>query len=286
MKKVFPDAISRYTEIFSNGMELDIYIPSIKLGIEYDGMAWHKTDIIPREKKKYSICQENGIRLLRLMEKPPEGGNLATADESLTIMDGPMYDKKHLVKAIRLLLDKIDPESNMWTRRKPIFHSGVDINLDRDEAEIRTYMTKVKNGSFAEQYPALAKEWHTARNGHLSPDKVKPHSHIRVWWACPTCGYEYPATVSHRVNGTGCPKCGLQKSVQAKQKPVIMLDPVSKEALRTFNSITEAAQILGINSSNISMVCKGYRKMAGGFSWKYASIEYENVDTGGDCYDN
>lgn len=110
MKKVFPDAISRYTEIFSNGMELDIYIPSIKLGIEYDGMAWHKTDKIPREKKKYSICQENGIRLLRLMEKPPEGGNLATADESLTIMDGPMYDKKHLVKAIRLLLDKIDPE--------------------------------------------------------------------------------------------------------------------------------------------------------------------------------
>lgn len=270
VKKVFPDAISRYTDIFGKGMELDIYIPSIKLGIEYDGMAWHKADKLPREKKKYKICKDNGIRLLRLMEKPPENGILLTADESLTIMDGPMYEKKNLAKAIRLLLDKIDPESNPWTRRKPIFHSKVDINIDRDEAEIRRYMVKIRQGSFAEQYPALAKEWHPTRNGELTPDKMKPHSDIRAWWVCPTCGHEYFASVGHRVDGTGCPICGIIKSSQSKQKRVIMLDPVTRDALRAFDSITEASQTLGINSSNISMVCKGQRKKAGGFGWKYA----------------
>ena len=268
VKKVFPDAISRYTEIFGKGMELDIYIPSIRLGIEYDGMAWHKADKLPREKKKYKICQENGIRLLRLMEKPPENGILLTADESLTIMDGPMYEKKHLAKAIRFLLDKIDPESNPWTRRKPIFHSRVDINLDRDEAEIRRYMTKMKKGSFAEQFPELAKEWHPTMNGDLTPDKVKPHSDISVWWTCPTCGNDYFTTVGHRVDGTGCPKCGIKKSSQSKQKRVVMLDPNTMEELRSFESISEASRVLSINSSNISMVCKGQRKRAGGYAWK------------------
>ena len=269
VKKVFPDAISRYTEIFGKGMELDIYIPSIRLGIEYDGMAWHKADKIPREKKKYKICQENGIRLLRLMEKPPEAGRLLTADESLTILDGPMYEKKHLAKVIHLLLDRIDPESNSWTRQKPIFHSRVDVNLDRDESEIRRYMTIIKNGSFAEQYPELAKEWHPTQNGDLTPDKVKPHSGISVWWTCPTCGHDYFTTVGHRVDGTGCPKCGIKKSSRSKQKRVVMLDPNTMEELRSFDSISEASRDLNINSSNISMVCKGQRKRAGGYAWKH-----------------
>ena len=51
IKKLYPDAINRYTEIFDNRMELDIYIPSIRLAIEYDGVFWHKNK--SREKIKY-----------------------------------------------------------------------------------------------------------------------------------------------------------------------------------------------------------------------------------------
>lgn len=36
VKKLYPDAISRYKEIFERSMELDIYVPSIRLGIEFD----------------------------------------------------------------------------------------------------------------------------------------------------------------------------------------------------------------------------------------------------------
>ncbi|MBQ1190636.1 MAG: hypothetical protein IIX57_09535, partial [Lachnospiraceae bacterium] len=39
ISKQYPDAVSGYTEIFPDTMELDIYIPSLKLGIEYDGIA-------------------------------------------------------------------------------------------------------------------------------------------------------------------------------------------------------------------------------------------------------
>ncbi len=267
VKKIFPDAISRYKEIFDKSMELDIYIPSIRLAIEYDGMAWHKGDKLDREIKKYQICQKHKIKLLRLKEKPSESDRY-TADSVLSIKEN-MYEHKHLAKVIRYLLDRIDPETNMWTRRKPIFHSRVDINIERDEAEIRSYMTKLRKGSLAEKYPDLAKEWHPTQNGNLTPDMFKPHSDTKVWWQCPVCGNEYPATIGHRVYGTGCPKCGIIKSKRNKQKRVYMLDKNTLEVIKMFDSIMDASRELKINNSNISMVCKGLRKWAGGYGWKY-----------------
>lgn len=271
VKKVFPDAVSRYKEIFSNSMELDIYIPSIKLAIEYDGKAWHKAEKLDRERKKYQICQEHGIKLLRLKEKMSKEA-LFTADEFLSI-EGNMYEQNQLQQVIRLLLDKIDPESNMWTRRNPLaFHSKVDINLYRDGNKIRSYMTKLKTGSFAEKYPDLAKEWHPMKNEDVSPNKVKPHSDIVIWWTCPDCGNEYKASIGHRVDGTGCPKCGIIKSALKRSKQVVMVNPATQEE-KIFTSISEASRVLGINSSNISMVCKGQRPKAGGYIWKYLDEE-------------
>ena len=49
IKKIFIDAINGYTEIFNNGMELDIFIPSLKMGIEYDGKAWHNEKSTQKE---------------------------------------------------------------------------------------------------------------------------------------------------------------------------------------------------------------------------------------------
>ena len=270
VNKVYPDAINRYSDIFSNGMELDIYIPSIKLAIEYDGVAWHKEDKREREIRKYQICQKNGIRLLRLMEKPPENGVLLTADDSLSIEDGPMHEPAQLEKVIRYLLDKIDPVSNPWTRQKFILHSPVDINLERDEIEIRQYMTVLKSGSLVDKYPELAKEWHPTKNGLTTPNKVLPNSDKKYYWHCPVCGKDYKSSPSHRVSGTGCPECGKTKSAIKRGKSVIMIDPDTHEELRTFKTISEAARALGINSSNISTVCKGQRSRAGGFVWRYA----------------
>ena len=87
-------------------MEVDIYIPSIKLAIEYDGIAWHKEDKRDREIRKYRICQNNGIRLLRLMEKPPKNGILLTERNSMIVLPNgaftsAMEEKSLSSKAIR-----------------------------------------------------------------------------------------------------------------------------------------------------------------------------------------
>ncbi|MFR0768384.1 MAG: zinc-ribbon domain-containing protein [Dysosmobacter sp.] len=36
----------------------------------------------------------------------------------------------------------------------------------------------------ASQYPELAKEWDTGRNGSLTPDSVSAYSNRKAWWHC------------------------------------------------------------------------------------------------------
>ncbi|MBE6422331.1 MAG: hypothetical protein E7024_02580 [Succinivibrio dextrinosolvens] len=72
IKKIFPNTLSRYKAVFLGKMELDIFIPELKLAIEYDGENWHNGNIkFKREKIKYHLCKEQGIKLVRLREIEP-----------------------------------------------------------------------------------------------------------------------------------------------------------------------------------------------------------------------
>lgn len=46
----------------------------------------------------------------------------------------------------------------------------------------------------------------------------------------------------------------------------------TKEFIRTFDSIAEAANELGIQRSGIVMCCKGRLELSGGFSWVYTYL--------------
>lgn len=68
----FPEMAIRYyldkhfnTTKYNDGFEIDIYIPKLNIGIEYDGKAWHnkKSDI-----HKNNLCKNKGIKLYRIRE--------------------------------------------------------------------------------------------------------------------------------------------------------------------------------------------------------------------------
>ena len=54
--------------------------------------------------------------------------------------------------------------------------------------------------------PDLAKEWHTEKNGELTPECVTKGSNKKVWWRCKR-GHEWQATISSRSAGCGCFRC-------------------------------------------------------------------------------
>lgn len=65
----------------------------------------------------------------------------------------------------------------------------------------------VAEKSLAIVNPAVAAEWHPAKNGEVSPRQVDADHVMNVWWLCPN-GHEYQATVRSRARGNRrCPTC-------------------------------------------------------------------------------
>ena len=192
----YPDAINSYKEIFlDNQMEIDIYIPSLSVGIEYDGMAWHATSQVrEREIKKYNICRENAIKLIRIKENP-EHNEQDSSD--LLIHTEVKYSTESFVKLFQDMF--------IYIGLKP------DVDLERDWIAIKEqYYRKLKERSVGNLYPMLNSEWHPSKNGKLSAFMFLPGSTEKVWWLCEECKHEWKTTIQSRVNGTGCPSCAYK----------------------------------------------------------------------------
>lgn len=57
-------------------------------------------------------------------------------------------------------------------------------------------------------YPGLVGEWDIEKNLPLSVESiVAKGGHKKLWWKCSKCRESYASTVSHRLEGTGCPTC-------------------------------------------------------------------------------
>ncbi|MFE4143889.1 zinc-ribbon domain-containing protein [Peribacillus sp. YIM B13472] len=67
LKKCFSKVENRYKH---NSVELDLYIPSLKIGIEYDGKYYHNSNAAKhRDNTKVQVLSKDGIRLIRLRER-------------------------------------------------------------------------------------------------------------------------------------------------------------------------------------------------------------------------
>ncbi len=76
VKTVFPDAIGSQRGLLKDRrFELDIYVPSLKKAIEFDGKFWHESEwarshgSAERDARKSAQCIEAGIALLRIPER-------------------------------------------------------------------------------------------------------------------------------------------------------------------------------------------------------------------------
>lgn len=71
--KLIPNLLyERRNRTILDGKEIDIFIPSLKLGIEYNGLRWH-TDFAFGKDRNYHIgklnkCNEKGVKLIQIFE--------------------------------------------------------------------------------------------------------------------------------------------------------------------------------------------------------------------------
>jgi hypothetical protein len=68
-------------------------------------------------------------------------------------------------------------------------------------------------------YPRLAQEWMTEKNGR-SPQEVVAGSLKRGWWQCLDCGHQWQATPSNRTRlESGCVKCNRGEATDLRNYP-------------------------------------------------------------------
>ncbi len=235
VRQAFPDAINSYREIFQNGMELDVYIPSLKTGIEYDGGAWHTEQALEKEKKKYEICKRHGVRLIRLKERREHFDLAGVADTIIPVYGASRIykyntDYFYLNRVIRETLSLLgdtdlfaclslslreskDPlEALIPSLSGPKVKTSVDVVRDKNKI-LENYQTILEGRSLASVQPEVASRWHPTKNGALTPAMFPPCSIHKAWWKG-ECGHEWERSIAVESRGAGCPYCGGAKALK------------------------------------------------------------------------
>ena len=174
----------------AKGYELDIYIPSLKIAIEYDGYYWHKNRMRKDIEKNYK-CKKDGIKLYRLREGLPP-----LNDSSIDYI--VQENQKNLSKVLEAILCEITGDC-----------ITVDMETDAVAIENLRVFTEKENSLFFSN-PETTGEWHYEKNGVLKPEHFAPNSHRKVWWKC-QIGHEWQASIANRNKGRGCPYCSGKK---------------------------------------------------------------------------
>lgn len=129
---------------------------------------WHDQNALEREEKKYRICKDNNIRLIRIKEGEFKGFN-DTADRKWYI------PKKCSYQGLDFYITEYLKFLTFSSFR------SFDVNVERDKGKILEYKTLKYEDSLSYLYPKLAKEWHPTKNGKLTPDMFVPGSNEIIW---------------------------------------------------------------------------------------------------------
>ena len=187
-----------------DGKEIDIFLPDINLGIEYDGQYFHKKKV-NEDFLKNKHLSERGIDLIRLREKPLE--KIAKTDICL---DGDNIKKNDIDR----LLIEIQKISSI-TKQTVLL--DIQNYLKRttflQEKVFREYVNCLPaphpSRTLEGMFPDIAREWHPKKNYPLTPRNFASQSSYKVWWQChENDAHEWEAVISNRTGRkSGCPYC-------------------------------------------------------------------------------
>lgn len=82
LRQLFPDTERTKQFYWLGNRSIDIFIPSLSIGIEYDGSKWHDPrrnaeerhgkNITKRDREKSKLCRQHNTTLLRIRELPSD----------------------------------------------------------------------------------------------------------------------------------------------------------------------------------------------------------------------
>ncbi|HHX80651.1 MAG TPA: hypothetical protein GX692_06285 [Acholeplasmataceae bacterium] len=219
----FPEqAIGFYLEKFTDVLyrhkigktEIDVFLPKLAIGIEYDGSFYHKgSENEKRELRKNNFLKTNGILLIRVKEHKDKRITLNCKKTDYGYAINTPYSQAYLF--VKELMDCI---ATVIETEKG-YNYSFDVNIERDRGTIlERYNTNFKANSVAIKKPIGIKKWDYSKNGNVDPNTIPVSSKKRFFWKCPTCGYEWEGAVENLTDTLTCAKCvhGVKMAKHAK----------------------------------------------------------------------
>jgi DNA-directed RNA polymerase subunit RPC12/RpoP len=202
--QMFPDTENRFR--LNNKTEIDVYVPSIKLGIEYDGELFHSTRKDRNsDLNKNKVLRETGIELVRFREEKcfkmeDPGCRIISIDK-----DGNYLS---LQDALQTFIDEIRVRFGIKKRIKVDVDSILaDVNkqvYDIPEQSSLAYFLehRIKDGKNEPAY------WDYEANYPLTPAMFTKRSNKMVKWVCrKDPSHKWGSAINNVSAGNGCPKC-------------------------------------------------------------------------------
>lgn len=181
VKKFFPDAENRF--LVNDSIEVDIFIPSIKVAIEYDGCYWHKKRL-EYDNNKNTYLNKSGIGVVRIRD---------TGLPELNPFLGVVYyhrniksnvESFHIDEIVEMLLKylsefSIDNEKKSDLKGFRLSHK--QFLLDRPDILAVLNPCEVEN-SVADVYGT--EDWDYEKNKSLLPNNIPADFNHRVFYKC------------------------------------------------------------------------------------------------------
>ena len=196
VSSVFPNTINGFMPEWENKKaEIDIFIPSLNLGIEYDGQKWHQNAI--RDAAKTAWIYRNNCQLIRIREP-----NCPPLDDKSIKIQIPCFDSdnKYIENVINKIIEYINDTYG--------YNITIDCSISRDFQLILSRYEKYKHEhSLAVLFPAVVDDWDYDKNYPLTPEYLTAQTAKKAWWKCKICGGSSLQSIANRVSGVGCPYC-------------------------------------------------------------------------------
>ena len=159
----------------SFGKELDIYLPELKIGIEYNGSFYHKNkekDII-----KKNFFKEKGIKIFFIQD----------SNKKEITEDYIYYEEFHLEEMLQEIFKKVNLPCPQ-------------INLEKDKKSIlNQYLFDFKEKSLLAKVPEVVYQWDYEKNYPLRPEQFSPSSRQEVCWHCER-GHSWKQTIGTKIH--------------------------------------------------------------------------------------
>ena len=201
------------------GFECDIYLCQYRLGVEIDGVYWHRRRP-EQELAKSAAFAEEGVQLFRLRED-----GLPLLDER----DAPYKSSEDEFLVVSRLLTKLLEYADLPDRQIVKLHEYLGqpglINEKLYRKLVASLPGPPPGHSLADRHPEIAKQWASDLNAPLSPEHFRPQANKKVWWRCEN-GHTWRTTPNIRVfQGTGCPACPRKPRLASSEENLAVVNP-------------------------------------------------------------